>query len=748
MKSGKMEGEIVSDPFKQYIELFSYPIKDESGNVTGVAEFVRDITERKKAEEKMKESEERFRQFFENAPDYCYMISPDGKILNINKSALRALGYRKKEVVGKPLIETIYSPSSQEKAKKIFEKWKETGKIRNEELTIVTKKGEERAVLLSVDAVKDAEGNIIHSISIQRDITNIKKMEEALKESEEKYRTLIENANDGICIIKDGLMVFANPRLLEMGGYSEQDVINQPFSKFISEESLKEVVDKYKKRMTGEKVESFYEAVIKRKDGGKIFAEFNVSLINYEGGTAELVIVRDITEREKLMNALKESEERYRAIVENSHAGILVVGEDYKFSYVNDTLCNMLGYTREELIGHDFREFLDEENRKLVADRYVRRQRGEDVPPRYECNVVRKDGEKRCVEISSAVMKDSKGNMMTISQLLDITERKKAEEERLRLATGIYQAAEEVIITDTDGNIQYVNPAFEKITGYSRDEVIGKNPRILKSGKHDKKFYENLWNTILSGKTWNGEFVNKRKDGTLYIERASISPVKDDSGRIINFIAVKSDITEQKKTEEALKESEERFRSLVENAQDAIYIITPEGFEYVNPAFEELTGYSSEEIYSKDFDFRNLIHPDDVKKIEEREKAREKGKELPSRYEFRIVTKDGKERIVEARTVGIGKGKGARIIGILRDMTERIKAEEKMKRILEQEKEFKLATAHYFFNPIAIAKGYLSLAMEKAYDEEQKEKLKAAEHAIERVEKVVKNVTQKGEIYE
>ena len=605
-------------------------------------------------------------------------------------------------------------------------------------ITIVMKKGEKLENKTVVET-------FIRQASIAHQRILIRKQ---LEESEEKYRTLIENANDGICIIKDGLMKFVNPRLLEMGGYSEQDVINQPFSKFISEESLKEVVDKYKKRMTGEEVNSFYEAVIKRKDGGKIFAEFNVSVIDYEGDKAELVIVRDITERKKLMEALKESEERYRAIVENSHAGILVVGEDYKFSYVNDTLCNMLGYTREELIGHDFREFLDEGSRKLVADRYVRRQRGEDVPPRYEFNVVRKDGEKRCVEISSAVMKDSKGNMMTISQLLDITERKKAEEERLRLATGVYQAAEEIIITDTDGNIQYVNPAFEKITGYSRDEVIGKNPRILKSGKHDKKFYENLWNTILSGNTWNGEFVNKRKDGTLYIERASISPVKDDSGRIINFIAVKSDITEQKKTEEALKESEERFRSLVENAQDAIYIITPEGFEYVNPAFEELTGYSSEEIYSKDFDFRNLIHPDDVKKIEEREKAGEKGKELPSRYEFRIVTKDGKERIVEARTVGIGKGKGARIIGILRDMTERIKAEEKMKRILEQEKEFKLATAHYFFNPIAIAKGYLGLAMEKAYDEDQVENLKAAEHAIERVEKVVKNVTQKGEIYE
>jgi len=213
-------------------------------------------------------------------------------------------------------------------------------------------------------------------------------------------------------------------------------------------------------------------------------------------------------------------------------------------------------------------------------------------------------------------------------------------------------------------------------------------------------------------------------------------------------LVIVRDITDRMELMEALKESEEKFRGLVENAQDAIYVITPEGFEYVNPAFEKLTGYSSEEIYSRGFSFWKLIHPNDVKKIEEREKAREQGRKLPGRYEFRIVTKDGKTKNVEATTVNIGKKGEVRVIGILRDMTERIKAEERMKRILEQEKEFKLATAHYFFNPIAIAKGYLDLAMEKASDEEQKEKLKAAEYAIERVEKVVKNVTQRGEIHE
>jgi PAS domain S-box-containing protein len=138
---------------------------------------------------------------------------------------------------------------------------------------------------------------------------------------------------------------------------------------------------------------------------------------------------KEENERKKVEEALKESEERYRSIVENSHAGILIVGEDYKFIYVNDELCRILEYSREEIIGHDFREFLDEESKQLVADRYIRRQRGEKVPSRYEFNVVQKNGEKRRVEISSTVIKDSAGKVRTVAQILDITEHKKAEEE-------------------------------------------------------------------------------------------------------------------------------------------------------------------------------------------------------------------------------------------------------------------------------------------------------------------------------
>ena len=138
----------------------------------------------------------------------------------------------------------------------------------------------------------------------------------------------------------------------------------------------------------------------------------------------------------------------------------------------------------------------------------------------------------------------------------EVKEREQAEEERIRLATAIEQAAESVVITDRDGTIQYVNPAFESITGYGRKEAVGQNPRILKSGKHRKEFYAHLWNTIASGKVWRGHFISKKKNGTLYEEEATISPIKNTSGEIINFVAVKRDVTEEIKLEGKLRQAQ------------------------------------------------------------------------------------------------------------------------------------------------------------------------------------------------
>ncbi|HEX7520194.1 MAG TPA: PAS domain S-box protein, partial [Candidatus Deferrimicrobium sp.] len=159
--------------------------------------------------------------------------------------------------------------------------------------------------------------------------------------------------------------------------------------------------------------------------------------------------------------------------------------------------------------------------------------------------------------MSTSPLRRTDGTIYGImSILMDVTEQKAAEESQARLTMAVAQAGESIVITDTRGTIQYVNPAFERITGYDRMEVIGRNPRILKSGRHDAAFYRNLWETIRRGEVWRGTFLDKRKDGTLYEEDAVISPVRDPSGQVVNYVAVKRDVTDVRRMEERLRQSQ------------------------------------------------------------------------------------------------------------------------------------------------------------------------------------------------
>ena len=148
------------------------------------------------------------------------------------------------------------------------------------------------------------------------------------------------------------------------------------------------------------------------------------------------------------------------------------------------------------------------------------------------------------------------GRQLRVTALLDISERKRAEEEQARLSGAVEQAAESIVITDPEGTIVYVNPAFERVTGYTRDEAIGQNPRILKSGRQDEAFYRRMWDTLARGGVWSGRFVNRRKDGTLFEEDATIGPVRDASGRLVNYVAVKRDVSAEALLQQQLLQSQ------------------------------------------------------------------------------------------------------------------------------------------------------------------------------------------------
>ncbi|WP_300458387.1 cache domain-containing protein [Desulfobacula sp.] len=262
-----------------------------------------------------------------------------------------------------------------------------------------------------------------------------------------------------------------------------------------------------------------------------------------------------IETRTEAIQALRESEEKFRLTFLSSPDSInLNRVEDGIYLEINEGFTKIMGYSREEVIGKSSLDF-DIWNDPKDKDRLVSGLKKDGVVENLEAAFQGKGGQIKFGLMSARILKIGNEDII-LSITRDITERNQMEADRKRHLAAIEQIAEGVVITNADGNIEYVNPAFEKTTGYSKQELIGKNPRILKSGEHNELVYRQLWETIITGNTWNGRLTNKRKDGSFYTEDATISPVLDKSGKLINFVAVKRDVTDEIRMEKVLQQSQ------------------------------------------------------------------------------------------------------------------------------------------------------------------------------------------------
>ncbi len=370
------------------------------------------------------------------------------------------------------------------------------------------------------------------------------------------------------------------------------------------------------------------------------------------------------------------TQEMLHALMRATPLAIIVVNTEGQVTIWNQGAERMFGWTAAEAIGKDipFIPLGKESESQAIRAATLRGETFSDLELRRQ----KKNGEPIDVLLSNAPLLNQQGAICGIvSVLADITDRVRAEAQLRLHGMALQAAANGVVLTDRHGTVLWVNTAFTSLTGFTYDEVVGHKTNLLRSGHHSDSFYTNLWERILAGEIWQGEMINRRKDGALYTEEQTITPVRDENGQVSHFIAIKQDVTQRKLFEQVLRESEEQYRSLVEAAQDAIFTLTPAGrIASLNSAFETLTGWPRDAWL--DEPFTPLVDAQSLP-VAEAMLARVQKGERPPVFELEIISRTGKLLTAQiSATPQIRDGQVVGILGIARDMTDRRHAESAM----------------------------------------------------------------------
>ncbi len=522
---------------------------------------IEDITERKSEEDRLVESKRVSDKYLDILLDRSHIPiiiwNSSFEIVRLNQAFEKLSGFHLSELKNQKL--GVLFPK--EKIDSTLEMIKisiDTDDLDVIEVDILTKNKQIKMVIWNSENIYDeSEEKIVATMA--QDITRRKLTEQQLQESEERFRNLYRNAKVGLYrTTPSGEILMANNELVKMLGYSsfeqlaERNIEQQGFGPSYPR---KEFIDKIDKE--GE-INNF-ESVWIRLDGTPFLVRENAHLIRDANGNVLYYdgVVEDVTEHKlardeniMLAHALKSINEC-----------VSITDLDDKILFVNKAFLDTYGYEENELIGKQI---------TMVRSKKSTREYEKEILPstikgewKGELLNTRKDGSEFLIYLSTTIIKDKESKPLgLIGVALDITEHKQMIDDLHKLSKAVEQSPASIIITDIKGNIEYSNPKVTEITGYQFSELRGKNPRIFRGGEKLVSDYKLLWDTISSGEEWRGEFHNKKKNGELYWESASISAIKNNKGEIIHYLAVKEDITEKKKITEELIRSKEKAEEM------------------------------------------------------------------------------------------------------------------------------------------------------------------------------------------
>lgn len=516
----------------------------------------------------------------------------------------------------------------------------------------------------------------------QRDVHKREEAEKSLRQSEGRYRTLVENSFDGIFVQRGAKIIFANTRLHEMLGYENGELEGLDHWLVYHPEYHGITRERAQARMRGEDVPSHYEVKLQRKDGSFLYGDIDARGVTVDGEPGVQVWVRDITERMLAEESLKQNRQMLQTILSASPIGI-AYAEEGKIKWANPTMARMFGdQPKHDWSAQEVKQFYASDEEYVRVTDLFRRNLREGKPTEMEAKFRRSDGSVFDGRIRTNAVDPSNPRKGTITAITDISARKEAEaalrqsEEKHRaivenMSEGYYEV-------DLAGNMTFCNESIARMLGYTTEEMIGMNNREYMDADAARKVYR-AFNSLFKGERAAGTFVDWElvgKDGSKRSIEASVSLIKDLDGNPCGFRGVVTDVTDRKKAEEERRQSQERYRHLVENANDVIFTSDANGYlTLVNSTGLRLSGYSEEEIVGKHY--LDLILPEH-RAAAARFYGGQFAKRIPhTYYEYPFATKEGESRWFGQSTHMVMEGdKVTGFQSIARDITDRKKAEE------------------------------------------------------------------------
>ena len=522
-----------------------------------VDELEKESLDRKLAEKKMLANEERCRTLFENSRDAIVITTREGEIVDINEAALGLFGYTGEEIMGVSFREFYVRPEDGQRFQQALE---QKGSVLDYEVDLLKKNGTKINCLLSVTVRLAGNGAVLEYQGIIRDISHRKRSEHAILQSKEHYQTLVEESFDGVFVQKGARIIFANRRLHEMLGYDEGELLGLDHWLVYHPDYQELTRGRAEARMKGEAVPSHYEVRMLRKDGSCFYVDINARAIGFGGEPGIQVWIKDITEHRQAEKALRDSEQRYRSVFENTGAATVIIEEDEIISMMNTEFEKLSGYSQDEVVGKkrwtDF--VLSEDLEKTKKSQTIRIKNGGKASTEYEFGFVDKQGN---IKDTISTVGMIPGTKKRVASLMDVTFRRQAEE-AVRQSEQRYRFLVENVLLGLficempSGRFLFLNEKISEIFGYGVEEglsmsiwdVVSPDEYNLLRGRIDGKIKGELppSDSVI--------YTAIKKDGSNFRAEVNATPVTYQG--ISAMQGVVMDVTEKELLEKQLQQAQ------------------------------------------------------------------------------------------------------------------------------------------------------------------------------------------------